>query len=544
MEDKNEVEKNNEGKEKKEEEEIDQKLFSNYSKDFSILLEEKNLQFKLLQHIYELDNFKYEKLAAVEKKMEELEKDITLNIEEITKIKDTPIFRLYIILREINKIELNHFQRYHDYILSKGNYLSSIACFIQDYMYLDNYSKIIGPLKEELYDRYRKIELKSIDKYLKEKYYLKLTRQTKIKSTYEITKANQTENRINSLIKQNNEKVNPNAHLKNAFYRLNIFSNSIMEEDKNKLNDLKKEINSIYELSEKGQIYEIWNFNAPMIQSEYKFKLFNISSIPLDDKFELNKENKYDLKDKDSNNILNFIKDRKEGGIALLLNKMADEILKSKNLINEILDTNSTQVTISENVVEELMKLLYNYNNIRATLQVLNNFRAKSFGLKKEVFDIVVKIFKKFADYFFNNPDYELVSILILMSQTYYLNETEKEEEKHFISNEIKEHKLFKIEAFWKKSLSYLLTKEAKNLPSKISIEKIRRGELNEEKTEKVYTILLGAIATFPKSAYVFGVPKENLERIVNEVCREYPKQFQDMIKKFLSDQLSNQKKK
>ena len=496
MEDKNEVEKNNEGKEKKEEEEIDQKLFSNYSKDFSILLEEKNLQFKLLQHIYELDNFKYEKLAAV-------------------------VFRLYIILREINKIELNHFQRYHDYILSKGNYLSSIAYFIQDYMYLDNYSKIIGPLKEELYDRYRKIELKSIDKYLKgSPYYLKLTRQTKIKSTYEITKANQTENRINSFIKQNNKKVNPNDHLKNAFYRLNIFSNSIMEEDKNKLNDLKKEINSIYELSEKGQIYEIWNFNAPMIQSEYKFKLFNISSIPLDDKFELNKENKYDLKDKDSNNILNFIKDRKEGGIVLLLNKMADEILKSKNLINEILDTNSTQVTISENVVEE------------------------SFGLKKEVFDIVVKIFKKFADYFFNNPDYELVSILILMSQTYYLNETEKEEEKHFISNEIKEHKLFKIEAFWKKSLSYLLTKEAKNLPSKISIEKIRRGELNEEKTEKVYTILLGAIATFPKSAYVFGVPKENLERIVNEVCREYPKQFQDMIKIFLSDQLSNQKKK
>ena len=543
MEDKNEVEKNNEGKEKKEEEEIDQKLFSNYSKDFSILLEEKNLQFKLLQHIYELDNFKYEKLAAVEKKMEELEKDITLNIEEITKIKDTPIFRLYIILREINKIELKHFQRYHDYILSKGNYLLSIACFIQDYMYLDNYSKIIGPLKEELYDRYRKIELKSIDKYLKGEYYLKLTRQEKIKSTYEITQANQTENRINSFIKQNNKKVNPNDHLKNAFYRLNIFSNSIMEEDENKLNDLKKEINSLYELSEKGDIYEIWNFNAPMIQSEYKFNLFNISSIPLNDELELNKENKYDLKDKDSDNILKFIQDRKVKNIVLYLNTMAGEMLKSKNLINKILDTNSTQVTISENVVEELMKLLYNYNNIRATLQVLNNFRAQN-GLKKEVFDIVVKIFKKFADYFFNNPDYELVSILILMSQTYYLNETEKEEEKHFISNEIKEHKLFKIEAFWKKSLSYLLTEGAKNLPSKISIEKIRRGELNEEKTEKVYITLLGAIVTFPKSAYKFGVPKENLERIVNEVCREYPKQFQDMIKKFLSDQLSNQKKK
>ena len=130
------------------------------------------------------------------------------------------------------------------------------------------------------------------------------------------------------------------------------------------------------------------------------------------------------------------------------------------------------------------------------------------------------------------------------MSQTYYLNEIEKEEEKHFISNEFKEHKLFKIEAFWKKFLSYLLTEGAKNLPSKISIEKIRRGELNEKKTGEVYNILLGAIVTFPKNAYQFGVPKENLERIVNEVCREYPKKFQDMIKKFLADELSNQKKK
>ena len=74
MEDKNQIKEINQGKEKKEEE-IDQKLFSNYSKEFSELLEEKNLQFKLLQHIYELDNFKYEKLAAVEKKMEELEKE-------------------------------------------------------------------------------------------------------------------------------------------------------------------------------------------------------------------------------------------------------------------------------------------------------------------------------------------------------------------------------------------------------------------------------------------------------------------------------------
>ena len=185
MEDKNQIKEINQGKEKKEEE-IDQKLFSNYSKGFSVLLEEKNLQFKLLKHFYELDNFKLEKLIEAKNKMEELERDTTLDMEEITKIKDTPIFRLYIILKEINKIELNHLQKYNDYLALKRTYLISIGCFIQDYMHLDNYYKGIGPLKERLNERYRKIEIKSIDKYIEKEYKKTLTRTNKIISTDEI----------------------------------------------------------------------------------------------------------------------------------------------------------------------------------------------------------------------------------------------------------------------------------------------------------------------------------------------------------------------
>ena len=544
MEDKNQIKEINQGKEKKEEE-IDQKLFSNYSKEFSELLEEKNLQFKLLKHLYELDNFKYQKLAAVEKKMEELEKDITLNIEEITKIKDTPIFRLYIILREINKIELNHFQRYHDYILSKGNYLLSIASFIQDYMHLDNYYKGIGPLKEELNESYRKIELKSIDKYLKGEYDLKLTRRNKIISTDEIKFAGKTENKIYSLYlfnKQNKKESNPNVHLKETFKRLKTFSDSIKDVDENKLNVLKKEINSLYELSEKGDIYEIWNFNAPMIQSEYKFNLFHISSIPLNDKLELNEENKYELskKDNDKDNILKFIQDRKVEDIVLHLNTMAGEMLKSKNLINEILDTNSTQYKISKSIVEELMKLLVNYNNIRATLQVINDFRGKNgFQIKKDVFDIVIKIFEKAADYLLKNPDYHLADMLTTTSETYYyLTKIGEKEEKHFINDELKEHKLFKIEAFWEKFMRYRLNNEEKKL--KISSEKIKRGELNEDEIKLVYSNILGAIVHFPLKKDTFGVPKESIERIVKKIIEKYPKKVQNLVLEFLSDQLSN----
>ena len=541
MEDKNQIKEINQGKEKKEEE-IDQKLFSNYSKGFSVLLEEKNLQFKLLKHFYELDNFKLEKLIEAKNKMEELERDTTLDMEEITKIKDTPIFRLYIILKEINKIELNHLQKYNDYLALKRTYLISIGCFIQDYMHLDNYYKGIGPLKERLNERYRKIEIKSIDKYIEGEYKKRLTRRNKIISTDEIKFAGKTEKQIYLLNKQNKKESNPNVHLKETFKRLKTFSDSIKEVDENKLNVLKKEINSLYELSEKGDIYEIWNFNAPMIQSEYKFNLFHISSIPLNDKLELNEENKYELskKDNDKDNILKFIQDRKVEDIVLHLNTMAGEMLKSKNLINEILDTNSTQYKISKSIVEELMKLLVNYNNIRATLQVINDFRGKNgTKIKKDVFDIVIKIFEKAADYLLKNPDYHLADMLTTTSETYYyLTKIGEKEEKHFINDEIKEHKLFKIEAFWEKFMRYRLNNEEKKL--KISSEKIKRGELNEDEIKLVYTNLLAAIVHFPLKKDTFGVPKESIERIVKKIIEKYPKKVQNLVLEFLSDQLSN----
>ena len=276
-----------------------------------------------------------------------------------------------------------------------------------------------------------------------------------------------------------------------------------------------------------------------MIQSEYKFNLFHISSIPLNDKLELNEKNKFELT-KVKDNILKFIQDRKVEDIVLHLNTMAGEMLKSKNLINEILDTNSTQYKISKSIVEELMKLLVNYNNIRATLQVINDFRGKNrFQIKKEVFDIVIKIFEKAADYLLKNPDYHLADMLLIISQTYYyLTKKGEKEEKHFICDEIKEHKLFKIQAFWKEFLRYRLANDEKKMTLKISKEKIRRGELNEREIAMVYGTLLSAISALPTTTNNFGVPKEFLKRILNEIIKEYPEKVQEKIQVFLSSQL------
>ena len=83
MEGKNEIEKGDEGNEKKEKEEIDQKLFSNYSKDFSVLLKEKDKQVELLNSYYELDKYNLDNVKLtidnlMDSNLENTSKDIKL----------------------------------------------------------------------------------------------------------------------------------------------------------------------------------------------------------------------------------------------------------------------------------------------------------------------------------------------------------------------------------------------------------------------------------------------------------------------------------
>ena len=137
---------------------------------------------------------------------------------------------------------------------------------------------------------------------------------------------------------------------------------------------------------------------------------------------------------------MNFIKNREVNGKVLYFNKIADDMLKSKNLIKIILDTNSTQYTTSENDDEELIKLLVNYNNIKTTLIQLNNFRAESVILKKKVFETAKKILETTADYLLKNPNSDLAHLLIILSETF-----KKENTEYFLCEDIKKHKLFKI---------------------------------------------------------------------------------------------------
>ena len=149
MEDKNQIKEINQGKEKKEEE-IDQKLFSNYSKEFSELLSEKERQFSLLKSFYELDQYNLKHINEIEERMKNFDETFLMKEEDIAGLEDTLIFKLCKILKKINKTELNYLQKHSNYLSCRCGIFYSIGRFIEQYQYLNNYYSGIKPLINDL----------------------------------------------------------------------------------------------------------------------------------------------------------------------------------------------------------------------------------------------------------------------------------------------------------------------------------------------------------------------------------------------------------
>ena len=542
------MENTNEINQKNEKTEKNENIFSIYSKDFSELLEEKDMQVGLLDSYYKVDKYNLDTIVDLREKMKKFNDNFLVD-PNLSKIKNTPIFKLCEILKEINSSELKYFEILFNYFCEKSDIIYTLEKFLLYYKYSDLYYSGIGPLKKNLNVAYRNIELRTIDKYIKEKYKKKIERNVTINSKDEIKKAKLIEKSIKEKIDSFNKQYvidSPNKYLKKAIEGLKDFSGLIKEEDEKKLKYLKKEINSIYEQSKKGEIYEIWNFDSPRIQSEYKFHLLETNEIPLNDKVDINKKDILILTNDDRCRILEKIQNLKIGDKVLDLYGKAGEILKANILINKIIDTNhSKKETIVKEEVEELMKLLVNYNNMRITLKVLNDRRSANLEIKKEIFDILKNIFVKVADYLFDNPNNILAGSLNILSETFYFKDERKAKEHHYICDDIKEHKLFKIDAFWEKVMRYYMDKELCNIKFvKENSEKIKKGDLNEDEATQLGLFIFSALAKKKNKKESFGMPIERIMSIVDNITAQYQKSVRDFVRTAILEDLNNREKK
>ena len=213
--------------------------------DDKLMLKKKEKQKELLQKYFEYDNGIISNLTNLKKEKQNFDKTFLEN-PNLDKIKNTPIFYLSEILKEMNLKELENLESCPTLFEKKNEINKLIWKFLNP---IKNFKDIKNNILNKIYER---IESKIIDDYIKEHYEeegKKINRNNEIKLDEEIAKAEEMEKEIPLNF--------PNELLKQIIKKQSEFLELIGEKDdeeKKILNEIKEEINSITKDSESGEI--------------------------------------------------------------------------------------------------------------------------------------------------------------------------------------------------------------------------------------------------------------------------------------------------
>ena len=369
--------------------------------DDKLMLKKKEKQKELLQKYFEYDNGIISNLTNLKKEKQNFDKTFLEN-PNLDKIKNTPIFYLSEILKEMNLKELENLESCPTLFEKKSEINKLIWKFLNP---IKNFKDIKNNILNKIYER---IESKIIDDYIKEHYEeegKKINRNNEIKLDEEIAKAEEMEKEIPLNF--------PNELLKQIIKKQSEFLELIGEKDdeeKKISNEIKEEINSIMKDSESGEISKKWNFNDPKLKRldmGYFFKVIGDKHILLDDtkKEEKDRKKKKEyliiLKEEDADNIIDQMMDKIHN---LPLYERIKETPELRKLINKLLYINDNAKgipaePISKEETERLMDLLGKLENIHFFFQYLNKYRSKTKFPPENEFDIMVNIFKNIASF-------------------------------------------------------------------------------------------------------------------------------------------------
>ena len=319
-----------------------------------------------------------------------------------------------------------------------------------------------------------------------------------------------------------------------------------MEEEINENKEEEKEKENNFQIIQDFYLFKKKYFNKferKYLKEKYKVKAIKITV--LDDKLgkekkaiinELNKEfginDKLDdspiiLTEEDVYNITktfygpfqfvdkseyDLVIEKKKIDIKNITNKLLYFCISQKKL-EEFSDLNpieDEEITILSDILKEKeYRMIF--------LQRLNYYRNIGiFGLPQKEFDIISKYFKLIADYIAEdeNKDMQSTKFLLILSQTFFLNK--ENNEKYYLQKEIKGHKLFSDEKFWKEYIRNLINEEAEKL------EKRKKSFKVASKGLSFNEIAFSKIFPFCENMNDFGMNKEILMHIIEPIYEEY----------------------
>ena len=231
--------------------------------------------------------------------------------------------------------------------------------------------------------------------------------------------------------------------------------------------------------------------------------------------FILNDEDIYNIVEKMYSLDLNFI-DK-----SCYILDIEREKIETRKLAGKLLGINlNNQITepISDSEVDRLISLLYNKENIHSFFMILNNYRATGkYEMTERVFNIVVNIYNKTQDFLLKNKNKSIENLVIILSQTFYINE---DGNKKYIQDIIKNHSLFKSPEFWENQVRTNLDEQIEK--SKLNIKKMNLDLSESEYQKRLDEIILSQFIPLSGHMGNFGISNDIILNIANKTFEYY----------------------
>ena len=199
--------------------------------------------------------------------------------------------------------------------------------------------------------------------------------------------------------------------------------------------------------------------------------------------------------------------------------KLEEEKNITKNYINMIIKNISNydkNIEINNEEITEIKELLTRHENRIIFLHKLNDYRvngqlelkSKNYKLLGNLFSYIVDQFKK------DNTDFHSMELIIILSQTYFMNNFNNQKE--YLQLFIEDNEVFKSKNFWEKYTEYSINKEI------IRNKNIEKNGIENNESKKMNNIVFAQSLNLIDNMVDFGLEKEMIKEILEPKMIEY----------------------
>ena len=342
--------------------------------------------------------------------------------------------------------------------------------------------------------------------------------------------------------------VEDNFIIRYKKYHLHVFNtntnsnenNNNINNNTNKINANQNKTNKVFVSIEDGheRINYIEN-DLLFLTAQKMFASFSLIKNEYNIDFKLEEEKRTTRKII-SNILLNIEKKFKKSELKKLIkeNKINNNVIIDKKNSNN--DKKELKY-IHENDLQLLYNLLDKHCNRVIFLQTMSQFRTSGrYCMPIKVFEVVGKCLNIIIDKVLRDDDHSIAKTAVVLSQTYFMI---KDDQRFYLHNLIKNHKLFQNMKFWEKTLDLSIKEEItknikikniKNIKSENNNQKDddildksdNEGELKNESVglsqDKYSDIAFGQIASIVNSMIDFDVEINNIRSIIEPKIQLY----------------------